>query len=438
MDIPPGHAPSQNEHGVVASRVGSRMRIFDTFMFDGELTLLRHRLTELYDLVDFFILVEARRTYTNRIKPLTFATHRDEFQWAAPKLRAVALDSLGGPALSAHQRAALQRNCVQLALRDAAPEDIVLLLDADEIPSRGLLLRLRRGVLDLPCRLQMTRHHTYLNVLAPASPCCPASDPRLSMQALRGAHPGRWNHLQPRWFGHSGVAVRYGELDDDHGSGSGQCAFALRFGSDIVAVAPEAGRHLCAVDPSAKLARKLLRVFHVEHATRRAISEDHLARCRRYGIHHLGWWCSEMPYGALPADLARLAHMHPGMTLRHPPGPRFVRQIVCAWAWLRLSQLLPDRLVSAIDRRFLASMCVLGLPLLLVQLMRSRIRRLALPAAGQSLVDHWPGCRVATESWLLARTAAPLDSQSLPTRAQRAMRERQTPAKNSPYTHPDA
>lgn len=382
----------------MAARSGVPMRIFDTFMFDGEVTLLHHRLAQLYDLIDFFILVEARRTYTNRVKPLTFSLYRDEFQWAAPKLRPVALDSLGGPALSPRERAALQRNCVHLALRDALPDDVVLLLDADEIPSRSLLHRLRRGQIELPCRLAMTRHHTYLNTVAPASPCCPASDLRLSMHALRGEPPGRWDQLRPCWFGHSGVAVRYRELSGESLSGTRQCAFALRFGPAIVATAPEAGRHLCAVDPSASLPRKLPRVFHAEHATRRAMSEEHLARCRRYGIHHLGWWCSQMPQGNLPADLAQLAALHPESKLRRPLGPRMLRHILCAWAWLRVSHVLSDGVVSFIDRRFAGSMCILGLPLLLLHVMRSRIRGWARPAAAQHSVEHSQDCEAVREN----------------------------------------
>lgn len=359
------------------------MRIFDTFMFDGELILLRHRLAELHDLVDFFVLVEADRTYTNQVKSLVFAAHRSEFQWAAPKLRPVALANLGGAALSPRERAALQRNAVCFALRDAAPDDVVLLLDVDEIPSRAFLLRLRGNAIDLPCRLEMTRHYAFLNVIAPASPCCPTSDPSRSNQALRAAHPGIWDRLGQPWLGYSGVAVRYGEFAGNHGQSVGAGAFSLRFGSGITAIAPRAGRHLCAVDPSSSIGRKLPRAFHTEHASRRSMSEEHLGRCRRYGVHHLGWWCSEIPAGPLPQELARLATAHPELVRDRSFGPRLLRQIICAWGWLRLSHKLSDELVSLIDRRFSVSMCILGVPLLLLQLARSRFGCLPRPGKRQ-------------------------------------------------------
>src|SRR5580658_5545912 len=120
----------------------SKMRIFDTFLFDGELDLLEHRLRETFDLVDVFVLVEAAETFRGEKKPLVFRENRVRFAWAASKIRHVALDSLGAPGLSPWSREALQRNAIMLGLRDADPADIVLILDADEIVARPLLERL--------------------------------------------------------------------------------------------------------------------------------------------------------------------------------------------------------------------------------------------------------------------------------------------------------
>jgi Glycosyltransferase family 17 len=362
------------------------MRIFDTFMFDGELALLQHRLTESYDLVDYFVLVEARRTYSDRPKPLVFAAHRAEFHWAASKLRVVTLDSLGGPGLSSRKRASLQRNAVLLALRDALASDVVLLLDADEIPSRELLLRLRAGSVTLPCRLAMTRHHEFMDVLAPASPCCPSVDAKLSLTPIRGPRPGKWSELGTTWFGHSGVAVNYSEIsgDPEH-SIDGRSAFYLRFGPYIHNISEAAGRHLCAVDPGAGLARKLPRAFHTEHATERAMCAAHLARCHRWGVHQRGWWYCEAPDGPLPDDLARLAAKHPGLTRSPSFQPMLLRRLVCTWSWLRMWNRLPDGMVNQIDRRFPVWMLVLGVPLLMLAMLRTlkswvaaRYRKLAI------------------------------------------------------------
>ena len=48
------------------------MKIIDTFVFYNELDMLNLRLHELNEEVDFFILVEANKTYANNIKPFFF------------------------------------------------------------------------------------------------------------------------------------------------------------------------------------------------------------------------------------------------------------------------------------------------------------------------------------------------------------------------------
>ena len=126
------------------------MRIFDTFPFDGELDLLEYRLRETFDLVDHFVLVEAGETYRGGAKGLAFAEHEQRFGWARSKIRHVRLAALGSSTAAPRERAAVQRNAARLALADAAPDDVVLLLDVDEVPSRSVPGWLRAEGLDRP------------------------------------------------------------------------------------------------------------------------------------------------------------------------------------------------------------------------------------------------------------------------------------------------
>jgi len=48
------------------------MKIFDCFLFFNELELLELRLMTLHDVVDYFVLVEANKTFTD--KPKDFRT----------------------------------------------------------------------------------------------------------------------------------------------------------------------------------------------------------------------------------------------------------------------------------------------------------------------------------------------------------------------------
>jgi hypothetical protein len=186
--------------------------------------------------------------------------------------------------------------------------------------------------------------------------------------------------------------VTYQILTDRTDSGShDKTAFSLRFGASISRVAPCAGRHLSAVDPAARLECKLPRVFHTEHAIDRSRSAVHLARCRKYGVHHSGWWYSETPQGALPADLARLASYSAALRPNDSFRPMLLRRLVCSWAWLRLWERVPNSVVRTIDRYFTASMFLLGVPLLALDVLRSMDFRFA---------------RRLTRNWRLPRTRA--------------------------------
>jgi len=68
------------------------MKIIDCFTFYNELTLLEYRLAALNDVVDYFILVEARQTYVGHPKPLFYDENKDRFAKYANKLIHVIID----------------------------------------------------------------------------------------------------------------------------------------------------------------------------------------------------------------------------------------------------------------------------------------------------------------------------------------------------------
>lgn len=345
------------------------MKIYDTFLFDGELDLLEYRLRENYDHTDVFVLVEAGQTYRGQQKPFHFAANRARFAWAADKLRAIQLNALGGPSAAPRERAQVQRNSILLALHDASPEDVVLLLDADEIPSRAFLQQLRTTGLQEPRRLQMTRHYQRLNVVAPASTCCVDHRLPFAFAADRIEVPG-WEKLGEVWSGRSGVGAPVSTLQR-----SGTSPFQLRFGPEAKLVIPNAGRHLTAVDPSAQLFRKLGRVFHAEWATDRGMHLPHLLRCEEHAVHHRGWWYAEHIPGDLPEDLARLASACPATVRTHPIPSMWRRRIVRTWAWLRLWPAFPEKMIRFIDMRFETLVPLVAPPLIAADSIRYLLGR---------------------------------------------------------------
>lgn len=51
--------------------------VYDCFIFFNELDLLEIRLNELDDVVDYFVLVEANRTFQNNHKPYYFDENKE-------------------------------------------------------------------------------------------------------------------------------------------------------------------------------------------------------------------------------------------------------------------------------------------------------------------------------------------------------------------------
>lgn len=114
------------------------MRRFEAFPFNDELDMLECHLTEVGDLFDAFILVEATVTFAeNRPKPLHFADNADRFERWADKIVHVVADGLPEDE-SPWVRENAQRERVFDGLKalDAEPDDVLFLSDVDEIPTR--------------------------------------------------------------------------------------------------------------------------------------------------------------------------------------------------------------------------------------------------------------------------------------------------------------
>lgn len=119
-------------------------RRFDTFPFNAELELLECRLTELYDAVDAFVLVEARVDHQDHPKPLHYMENRERFApWKDKIVHVVAQDLptwVDDSGVWAREHAQREWIGSGLAELDAEPDDIVLQSDVDEIP-RALHVR---------------------------------------------------------------------------------------------------------------------------------------------------------------------------------------------------------------------------------------------------------------------------------------------------------
>jgi len=114
------------------------VRVFDTFMFGGELAMLECRLTEL-DKTPVYrhVLVEAPWDHHGRPKPLHYAENRGRFAAWADRIVHVPVPAAHGSQIHPWAREHIQRSFVWegLGKAGAAKDDVVLVCDVDEIPS---------------------------------------------------------------------------------------------------------------------------------------------------------------------------------------------------------------------------------------------------------------------------------------------------------------
>lgn len=117
-------------------------RKFDCFPFAGsptELLLLECRLTELYESVDKFVIVEANVDHQDHPKPLNYLENKGQFEQWADKIHYVIADRLPTLEESAWEwaREHAQREWIGVGLEEleATDDDIIFQSDLDEIPS---------------------------------------------------------------------------------------------------------------------------------------------------------------------------------------------------------------------------------------------------------------------------------------------------------------
>ena len=107
--------------------------IYDCFCFFNELDLLEIRLNSLAGTVDKFVLVEATRTHSGEQKPLYYDENKKRFKNFHKNIIHIIVKEY--PEFeTAWTNENHQRNCIMLGLKDAKPNDTIIISDLDEIP----------------------------------------------------------------------------------------------------------------------------------------------------------------------------------------------------------------------------------------------------------------------------------------------------------------
>ncbi|ORY62248.1 glycosyl transferase [Pseudomassariella vexata] len=148
----------------------SPRKIFDLFMVNSELDWLEIRLNTTFDLVDYFVIVESPKTFTNLDKPMTiknnldkFAAYRDKIIYHELKIPEGFHSDRENPAWAWEdlQRNAMYDQVLPRLEHSQAPElgDVIIVADVDEIIRPETLVLLKSC--NFPRRLNLRSSFYY-------------------------------------------------------------------------------------------------------------------------------------------------------------------------------------------------------------------------------------------------------------------------------------
>jgi hypothetical protein len=118
-------------------------KVYDCFLYNGEVEALEIRLHELAEVVHRFVIVESGKTFRGGRKELSFDPLDPRIAPFAARIRYIVVSDMPRYGRAA-QLEGWQRNAVLRGVPDAAEDDLVLVSDVDEIPSAAAVREIVR------------------------------------------------------------------------------------------------------------------------------------------------------------------------------------------------------------------------------------------------------------------------------------------------------
>ncbi|MFQ5676644.1 MAG: hypothetical protein ACE5G1_12155 [bacterium] len=175
--------------------------IYDCFLFHNESMLLEIRMNTLKDVVDKFVLVESTHTFSGEPKDLHYDGIKNVAPFAEFKSRIIHAIHDSQPGDNRWLNQTEQRNAIALGLRQAEPEDIILISDVDEIPNPDIFAVIRKQ--KQPARLIQKLYYYFFNcqceedwykaVFCRYKDFRGADSMRIDPEINRGARNGGWH-----------------------------------------------------------------------------------------------------------------------------------------------------------------------------------------------------------------------------------------------------
>lgn len=139
--------------------------IYDCFLFNSELDLLKLRLSFLDDTVDYFVIVESKRTLSGNKKPLHYEQNKQDFKQYHHKI--IYLQAPERPDLATWDYEYFQRDYIREGLKNCRDEDLILISDVDEIVNLKAILAIPD--LQIPALIDLPYYYYYFNLKSSGS-----------------------------------------------------------------------------------------------------------------------------------------------------------------------------------------------------------------------------------------------------------------------------
>ncbi len=195
---------------VLAAMKAVAPKAFDCFLYAGEQDVLDIRFAEMADTVDYFVVVEATKTFSGKPRELAFDAER--YSHLVDRLVYVVVDDMP-EGDDPWVRECHQRNAILRGLTDAGPDDVVLISDADEVIRADVIEEMKTDVQVGAWALQMPTSYCKLNYintkghpLTAWSMACRAqylTSPE-GLRMLRGVSPELPEHASFKTYHHAG------------------------------------------------------------------------------------------------------------------------------------------------------------------------------------------------------------------------------------------
>ena len=146
------------------------IKIIDCFTFYNELNMLNYRLNILNDVVDYFILVEAKQTHVGKEKKLFYDENKQMFEKFNDKIIHIVVDlpfnesNIDISNGDQWTNEIFQRNCISQGLEkiqhNLNNNDHIVIADVDEIPDPKTLLQIKNKTLKI-CDINVLEQEFY-------------------------------------------------------------------------------------------------------------------------------------------------------------------------------------------------------------------------------------------------------------------------------------